>query len=715
MNGKPDWPTAFPSSHDSTVRTDRGRLLQFLSRYLILIVLGVTTVGLVTGFMHVRSESQSLIRSMAIDQAEQYARAIREFRTIYTAEVVATVKRAGIPVVHNYKDVPGAIPLPNTLSMMLGSRIGERGEGASTRLYSKYPFPWRAETGGLRDGFQRRAWEALSSNPDDAFFEYSGTETGTMLRYATADTMRPNCVSCHNKHPDTPKSDWKQGDLRGILEVALPLTSFQSHARAQITTAFALMGGAAALSLILVVLVINHVRAQRVRLEQLVYHRTDSLRRRSKELTTSQKELEHTIESAPYGMLMVDSLDRITLANRTAESIFGYQARELIGKRVDILIPERVRSSHARKAAEYRKTGSTRAMGSGQVLTGRRKDGSEVPLEIALSMIEHRKERFVLAAVADVSERQERERNRQQLELQLRQAQKLESVGQLAAGIAHEINTPAQYVGDNTRFLRDSMAEYRGVLNALRGLLSAAKAGSVPDSLTELLDGMVQEADIDYLDGEIGTAINQSQEGINRITEIVQAMKEFSHPGGKDKELVNLNEAVRSTVTVARNEWRYVAEMELDLAEDPLSVYCLPGEVKQVILNLIVNAAHAITDVVRSNPGTKGRIGIGTRVIEQSAEIRVEDSGGGIPESVRERIFDPFFTTKDVGKGTGQGLAIAHSVVVGKHGGTLDLETEVGKGSCFIVRLPLHDPSTCPEGGGDEYGSGSPSQPSDCS
>jgi signal transduction histidine kinase len=165
-------------------------------------------------------------------------------------------------------------------------------------------------------------------------------------------------------------------------------------------------------------------------------------------------------------------------------------------------------------------------------------------------------------------------------------------------------------------------------------------------------------------------------------------MKEFSHPGTKEMVLSDINHAINSTITVARNEWKYVATMETDLDPSLPLIPCRPSEFNQVILNLIVNAAHSIADVIRDSGMDKGNIKIQTRNFLEWAEIRVQDSGSGIPEGARTRIFDPFFTTKEIGKGTGQGLAIARSVVVDKHGGTIDFETETGIGTTFVIRLP---------------------------
>ena len=278
------------------------------------------------------------------------------------------------------------------------------------------------------------------------------------------------------------------------------------------------------------------------------------------------------------------------------------------------------------------------------------------------------------------------------LEHELAQAQKLESIGQLAAGIAHELNTPIQFVGDNVRFLSDSFADLHATLTRYREILTAAKSGRrLPPELVETCEAELQRIDLDFLSDETPKAFAQTAEGINRVATIVRAMKEFAHPGSHEKAMVDLNKAIESTVVVARNEWKYVAELQTNLDSSLPPVLCLVGEFNQVVLNLIINATHAIADTVKGT-GKKGTITISTTHTDDSVEIRIADTGGGIPEAIRHKIFDLFFTTKGVGKGTGQGLAIARSVVVDKHGGTIRMESDVGKGTTFIIRLPLSVP-----------------------
>jgi PAS domain S-box-containing protein len=275
------------------------------------------------------------------------------------------------------------------------------------------------------------------------------------------------------------------------------------------------------------------------------------------------------------------------------------------------------------------------------------------------------------------------------LRSQLLQAQKLESVGQLAAGIAHEINTPTQYIGDNVRFLQDAFQDLRSILASYDRLLVAATANALSCETVKEVAAAVERADVGYLLEEIPKAIEQTLEGVSRVSTLVSAMKEFSHPGTKEKTPLDLNRAIASTITVARNEWKYVADVETDFDPSLPLISCHPGEFNQVILNLIVNAAHAIADVVGKG-SAKGKITVQTKNCPDCVEIRIRDTGTGIPEKVRARIFDPFFTTKEIGKGSGQGLSIAHSVVVDKHAGRINFETEEGKGTTFVIRLP-HD------------------------
>lgn len=276
---------------------------------------------------------------------------------------------------------------------------------------------------------------------------------------------------------------------------------------------------------------------------------------------------------------------------------------------------------------------------------------------------------------------------RKNLEIQLIQAQKLESLGQLAAGLAHEINTPIQYLGDNCKFLSESFDALKKILAEYNCLLTQAAFCDHLKPVVRKVEQLAKELDIEFLSQEIPGAIAQSINGLDRVTQIIRAMKEFSHPGSPDKSPVNLNRSIENTLMVCRNEYKYVADVVTDFSADLPPVYCLAGEINQAVLNLVVNAAHAIADAKRD--WGNGLIKVSTQLDGDSAEIRVQDNGTGISKAIQGRIFDPFFTTKEVGKGSGQGLALARNVVVKKHGGSLTFETVEGQGTTFILRIPV--------------------------
>jgi PAS domain S-box-containing protein len=386
-------------------------------------------------------------------------------------------------------------------------------------------------------------------------------------------------------------------------------------------------------------------------------------------------------DKAIFGIYQSTPDGRLLSVNPAMAFIFGYHSpEEMVGSITDISAQLFV---EPRRGVEFSlvmdKVGGVRNFECEMFC----KDGRKIWLNMSIRAI--REYGLVVRYEGMCDDITERNLLRQQLY----QAQKLESVGQLAAGIAHEINTPTQYIGDNVRFLKDVFLDLTHLLTNYERMLSAAKDSTLTEDIIQDVMTALERTDAAYLLAEIPKAIDQTLEGVTRVSTLVSAMKEFSHPGTKEKIALDLNHAIDSTITVARNEWKYVANLETDFDPSLPPVLCQPGEFNQVILNLIVNAAHAIGDVAGKSGSEMGTIRVQTRNCIEWAEIRIQDTGSGIPESVQPRIFDPFFTTKEIGKGTGQGLAIAHSVVVDKHNGSISFETEVGRGTTFIIRLPF--------------------------
>ncbi len=377
-------------------------------------------------------------------------------------------------------------------------------------------------------------------------------------------------------------------------------------------------------------------------------------------------------------MVGVDADLRVTLWNAAAGRTFGIQPEDALRMSLGSLgLPwdwEAVEGLLARSADDGVSARIER-------LPYRQQDGQEGFLTLTANPVLSRAGRSGFLLVADDITA------RVALEAQLAQAQKLESIGQLAAGIAHEINTPTQFVGDNTRFLKDAFSDIATLLDEYETAFAGMREGHPdPESLGRV-DATAKAIDLEFLREEVPLAIDQSLDGIDRVSKIVRAMKEFSHPGSAEMVPVNLNDAISSTLTVARNEWKYVADVEMDLDADLPLVPCLPGEFNQVILNIVINAAHALAE--KYNEGAKGMIRVSTRAVDGWAEIAIADNGPGVPADIQSRVFDPFFTTKEVGRGTGQGLSLARSVVMTKHHGTLTLHSIPGEGATFTIRLPL--------------------------
>lgn len=387
-------------------------------------------------------------------------------------------------------------------------------------------------------------------------------------------------------------------------------------------------------------------------------------------------------------LIGVDADGTITTWNRAASVAFGLKTSEALGRR---FVDCGIRWNWEQIGAAIRTCEDEWSPVRLEVMSYLTPEGKECFLSVTLNPISHHSDEpqgFLLLA-ADITQRRI-------LESQLATAQKLESIGQLAAGIAHEINTPVQYIGDNLRFLQEGFQARNGVLlayqDAFRQLDPATQAA---------LHQAEEDADASYFAEEIPRAIQQAVEGIDRVTHIVRAMKDFSHPGTTHKVATDINRALESTLTVAHNEWKYVADLVTDFDPDLPLALCLAAELNQVFLNMIVNAAHAIGDVMGGNGGVKGTLTISTRCGSDWIEVSIGDTGSGMTEAVKARIFDPFFTTKPVGRGTGQGLSISHAVIVEKHGGSIDVDTAPGRGTTFTVRLPIAQ-TECVQSAGKE-------------
>ena len=433
--------------------------------------------------------------------------------------------------------------------------------------------------------------------------------------------------------------------------------------------------------------IIQRERSARKQAEMLLEEKSRQLYQTNQSLLQSTQALAAEVqrnkvifETAAEGIILFDKQGRIEMLNPAAKRAFELTDDDCANLNIRDILTLSDDNSLDSSVCFY--TEPLFFMGEDHEIIGRKKDGTEFPVELVVAEFSHNGRIAYSGVIRDLT-------RRKFLESRLAQAERLESVGQLAAGVAHEINTPIQFVSENIRFLKTSFQEMSDIFRSMNQLLDRCSQVAEFTPWVEQVQRACEKADLDYLLSEIPVAIDQTLEGTNTVARIVRAMNVFSHPGSREFQKVDLNSALESTITVSKNEWKYVAELEIDFEPNLPSVMCMPGEINQVFLNLIINAVHAIQAKGGKEPG---KITVRTRSASDRAIIEIEDTGTGIPEAIRGRIFDPFFTTKGVGKGTGQGLSICYNVVE-SHGGKLTFETMEGEGTTFHVELLL-DPRT---------------------
>ncbi|MBU1454938.1 MAG: PAS domain-containing protein [Proteobacteria bacterium] len=428
-------------------------------------------------------------------------------------------------------------------------------------------------------------------------------------------------------------------------------------------------------------------------LEKRVQERTRALETESqakketaKKLDLLNTELSHILDTTTTGIRVIDTEFNVLRVNKSFCTMIGKSEEELIGHHCYKNFSDP--SCKAGCGLQYIRDGKDKH----EFLTEKvLMDGRTMHFHI--TAVPFRDSHGTLLGVVedfqDITELVQEQKAREQMQVKLLHTSKLESVGQLSAGIAHEINTPIQFIGTNIDFIRDSFKDISHIVSQVKRLLDLPDPEGISQQQLESLATALEKADWDYLCQEIPIALEQTSEGIIRVSSIVQAMKEFSHPGSKEKVLADLNSILKNTLTISHNEWKYVADLKTDLDDNLPKVPCMIAELGQVFLNILMNAGHAIAEKQKESlDNSKGLITVSTRQADGFAEIRFDDTGSGIPADVIPKIFDPFFTTKEVGQGSGQGLAISYDVI-SKHGGTITADSTPGSGTSFILRLPL--------------------------
>jgi two-component system, NtrC family, sensor kinase len=386
-----------------------------------------------------------------------------------------------------------------------------------------------------------------------------------------------------------------------------------------------------------------------------------------------------TLVSESPDEVLIASVDKGSFVevNEGARTNTGYTREELLKLSLTEIFDEQ-QTHNVRATLEHIKLSGERVVRFESYI--RRKNGTNYPCRVSLHRTQFEELDVWVLFVNDLSEQKS-------LEAKLLQAQKLEALGTLASGIAHEINTPMQCVVGNFEFLQKCFTKMTAVSDRMIELLDES---SVDWSVErEQLMALRIENNHDFTRKQMPMALKEAAESSQKIVSIVRAMTTLSHPGTEDAVLTDIHEIIQNATIISRHHWKLAAELELNFSADVPPIYGFPAELSQVFINLIVNATDAIIEKNGPNPTTLGLIAIDSTLSKDKVIIRVGDTGCGIPLELRQKIFDPFFTTKEVGKGTGQGLSISHAVIVGKHQGSLTVSSEVGLGTVFTIELPV--------------------------
>jgi PAS domain S-box-containing protein len=608
----------------------------------ILVLTIMFCVGVVCMLWYVSHLQSNLIASTVLQDASLYSQALGEFRTLYTSEVVETVIKHGIEVTHDHTTKEGAIPLPVTLTMLLGKRIAAHGSGAQTRLYSPYPFPSRQEEGGLPDAFSQEAWSYLQQNPGKSFYRFEDFKGLRSLRYATADLMRPSCVNCHNMHPASPKTDWKTGDVRGILEVILPLDRAVAQTYVGLKGTFALMAVMSVLWLSGLALVIGRLRQSSADLTQRASALENEISERKgaeEALRQSQQQYHHLLESTHDLIQSVSPDGCFLFVNQAWLKTLGYTEAQLRQLRIaDIVHPRSL--SHWRGVCARVLAGESVQYLQATLLA---QDGRSILVEG--NMIGRYVDDEAVALHGFFRDITERVR----LQEQLIERERLAALGRITGAIAHELGTP---------------------LNSVLGYTQLLANAELPEDARRRLK------------------IIESQ--VQRMAEIITHYLSRTRGALPTHRPVNLNELVLETLVQLEIRFQQSHVQAVTTLSESLPLLDADGaSLQRLMINLLNNAIDAMP--------AGGIVTVTTRLTvppespRRGIVVEVADTGTGIPAELLPKVFNLFVTTKSEARGTGLGLAICQEIVR-SHGGTIQLSSQVGEGTCVRVFLPTEEP-----------------------
>ncbi|MBI5396412.1 MAG: PAS domain S-box protein [Verrucomicrobia bacterium] len=618
-----------------------GGIVGWIYRHIIVVLTCMLLAGVALIFWSTHRVFQRLVSAVATQDVSQQAELVAGLRTLYMSEVVSRLRAHGVEARGDYEGKERAIPLPETLTAALGRKLGERQPGFQIRLYNDPPFPSRQD-GGPRDEFEREALRLLRARPAQEVARFERAEGRTVLRYARAEVARAECVSCHNSHAGSPKRDWREGDLMGVLEIIRPLNPVVTQVRSELSETFALIGGMTGLGLLALGLVMGRLRRTSADLEQRVAERTVELERAKVAAQTemeshrrTEQQFHDLVESAPDAIVIVNREGRIVLVNAETGRLFGYPRVELLGQPVETLIPGRFHDRHVHERQGYTHHPARRPMGSGLELFGRRKDGSEFPAEISLSPLETAQGRLITAVIRDVTERR---KAKEELERHVAEVERFTYVA------SHHLQEPLRMVASFVELLRH---RYR-----------------------------------DRLDADADEFIKFAVEGTVRMKALLQDLHAYANLFRRPARLGPTDcEAVLKTV-LGRMQTG-IAASGANITHDPLpTVTADAALLTQLFENLLGNALKFCR---KEAP----QIHVGARREGGAWRFSVQDNGLGIEPQYFERIFRVFerLHRHEDYPGTGVGLATCKRIVE-HHGGRIWVEAELGRGSTFHFTIP---------------------------
>ncbi|CAH1209025.1 Histidine kinase [Candidatus Nitrotoga sp. BS] len=641
--------------------------LLLLCKHTIVVLSIIFCSGTLLALWYLSHATNTLVQSAALQGMTLQAETLMELRNAYTSEVVDRLSSHDIEVTHDYLHKPGAIPLPATFTMDLGRRISSHSSGMVVRLYSDAPFPWRKD-GGAHDDFEVQALKTLRANPQQPYYRFEDFQGRASLRYATADVMHAECVGCHNSRPDSPKHDWKVGDVRGILELIRPLDRVEAQNRADMRDTFFLFGALLTLGLGALALVITRLRRVSVELEDQVTQRTADLEQANVAMAIKEEETRSVVDHMVDCVITIDDKGIIRSANPVVENLFGYSRNEVIGQNVSILMPEPHSSAHDGYMERYYRTGQAHIIGTGREIEGLHKNGERIAVYLAVSEYFVGGKRYFTGILRDIRERVRVMKDLEQARLEAEQASQAKSA--FLATMSHEIRTP---------------------MNGVIGMADVLQQTSLNSYQEEMLN-LIRESAFALLD-------------------IIEDILDFSKIEAGKLEIERAPMHVAEVVEKACGMLEHLAtkkEVELTLFIDP----AIPEEVlgdalrlRQVIVNLTNNAIKFSSGQER--PGQVSvRALMAKHDPDQSVvmvELQVTDNGIGMNKETQSRLFASFTqgdasTTRRFG-GTGLGLAISRHLVE-LMGGEIAVHSEQGKGSTFTARLPFTLLPNSPADGG---------------